>query len=71
MVESRLGVAIVGGPETVRRKMREFLALTGVDEVIITSDVYGQAARLESFEIVAAAMKEITVAVDAQTVAPR
>jgi alkanesulfonate monooxygenase SsuD/methylene tetrahydromethanopterin reductase-like flavin-dependent oxidoreductase (luciferase family) len=62
MVESRLGVAIIGGPETVRRKLTEFLAATEVDEVIITSDVYGQKARLESFEIAAEAMKDVTAA---------
>ena len=64
MVESRLGVAIIGGPETVRRKLTEFLAATEVDEVIITSDVYGQKARLESFEIAAEAMKDVTAAMD-------
>ncbi len=62
-VESRLEVAIIGGPETVRRKLGEFLASTEADEVIITSDLYGQTARLESFEIAAGAMKDLTAAV--------
>jgi luciferase family oxidoreductase group 1 len=60
MVESRLGVAIIGGPETVERKLTDFLAATEVDEIIITSDVYGLQARLESFEIAGAAMKKVT-----------
>ena len=62
MVESRLGVAVIGGPETVHRRFSEFLAATDVDEIIITSDVYGQTARLESFEIAADAMKQVTAA---------
>ena len=68
MVESRLGVAIIGGPETVRRKLTEFLDATEADEIIITSDVYGQTARLESFEIAAAAMKDVTTARDSEGV---
>ncbi|MEP7353985.1 MAG: LLM class flavin-dependent oxidoreductase [Acidobacteriota bacterium] len=54
VVESKLGVAIVGGPETVERKLARFLEDTQADEVMITTDVYDQAARLRSFEIVAA-----------------
>jgi luciferase family oxidoreductase group 1 len=58
MVESRLKVAVIGGPETVRRKLGEILAATEADELIFTSDLYGQTERLESFEIAASAMKE-------------
>lgn len=58
IVESKMRVAIVGGPETVRRKMAEFLRATRADEVIMTSDVYDHAKRLRSFEIAAAAMCE-------------
>ena len=59
MVQSKLRVAIVGGPETVCRRLAEFLKATEVDEVIFTSDVYEHAARLRSFEIAATAMKEL------------
>jgi luciferase family oxidoreductase group 1 len=59
-VESRLGVAVVGGPETVREKLARFLAETGVDEVIFTSDLYDYQKRLRSFEIAAEAMKSLT-----------
>ena len=62
IVESRLRVAIIGGPETVRRKLTEFLSATAADEIIITSDLYSQSARLASFEIAAAVMKDITPA---------
>ena len=59
MVESRLGVAVIGGPETVRQKLAAFLRQTQADEVMITSDVYEHAARLRSFEIAAQAWKEL------------
>jgi luciferase family oxidoreductase group 1 len=60
IVESKLNVAVVGGPETIRRKLRKFLADTQADELMITSDVYEHAARLRSFEIAATVMKSVT-----------
>ncbi len=56
MVQRKLGLAVIGGPETVRRKLEALVANTGVDEIIFTCDVYRQADRLRSFEIVAEAM---------------
>jgi luciferase family oxidoreductase group 1 len=57
LVESRLSVAVTGGPETVRNKLNHLLQETGADELIFTSDLYDHARRLRSFEIAAGAMK--------------
>jgi luciferase family oxidoreductase group 1 len=57
LVESRNAVAVVGGPETVTRKLGDFLRATGVDEVIFTSDLYDHGRRLRSFEIAAESMR--------------
>jgi len=54
-VTSHLGVAIIGGPATVKRRLEQFLEQTGADELMITSDFYDPADRLRSFEIVAEA----------------
>ncbi|MEP7367848.1 MAG: LLM class flavin-dependent oxidoreductase [Acidobacteriota bacterium] len=59
IVESKMAVALVGGPDTIRHKAAEFVRATGVDEVIFTSDIYDHAARLRSFEIGAEAMKSV------------
>lgn len=56
-VESRLSAAVIGGPDTVRRKLARFLDETRVDELIFTSDLYEHHLRLRSFEIAAQAMK--------------
>ncbi|MDB5535420.1 MAG: alkane 1-monooxygenase [Devosia sp.] len=48
---------IVGAPDTVRAGMAAFVAETGVDELIIVSDVYDHSARLRSFELIAAAQQ--------------
>ncbi len=50
-LEPMLSMAIVGGPETVRRRLREFIATTGADEIIIASQLFDHAARLRSYEI--------------------
>ena len=55
-VEHTLRMAIVGGPETVRRKLDEFVAITKADEVIISANIHDHAARIRSYEIVAEAM---------------
>jgi luciferase family oxidoreductase group 1 len=59
LVESRFGAAIIGGPETVQRKLAEFLRETEANELIFTSDLYEPLLRLRSFEIVADAMKKL------------
>ena len=50
-----LARSIVGSPETVGAGMRALVDETGADELIIVSDVYDHAARLRSFELIAAA----------------
>ena len=52
-VETHLGVAVIGGPKTVERKLREFLQLTQANELILHSDFYRVEDRLHSYEMVA------------------
>jgi luciferase family oxidoreductase group 1 len=52
-VESHLGAAIIGGPATVERKLREFIKSTDANELILHSDFYRIEDRLRSYEIVA------------------
>jgi luciferase family oxidoreductase group 1 len=58
-VESRLGAAVIGGPETVRQKLADFVAATQADELIFVSDLYDHERRLRSFEIAAQAMASV------------
>jgi luciferase family oxidoreductase group 1 len=59
MVESRLSVAAIGGPQTIRTQLAAFFRATQADEVMFTSDVYEHSARLRSFELAAQAMQEL------------
>ena len=53
MLASALSCSAVGGPETVRAGLRAFIDRTGVDEVIVTAQIFDHQARLRSFEIAA------------------
>jgi len=57
VVQSRMAVAVVGGPATVRLGMDRLLRETGADELVLVSDLYEHTRRLRSFEIAAEAMR--------------
>jgi luciferase family oxidoreductase group 1 len=50
-VEHAMRYAAIGSPETVAERIRAFLDLTHVDELIVTSQIYDHAARLRSYEL--------------------
>ena len=50
----RTRVSFVGSPATVSAEMRDFIARTGADELIVVAHIYDHAARLRSYEIAAA-----------------
>jgi luciferase family oxidoreductase group 1 len=53
LLDDYMSLAVIGGPETVRRGLQAFIARTEADELMITSAMFDPAARLRSFEIVA------------------
>jgi luciferase family oxidoreductase group 1 len=53
MLNEVLSASAVGSPQTVRAGLESFIARTGADELMITSQVYDHAARLRSYEITA------------------
>jgi luciferase family oxidoreductase group 1 len=59
LVQSKLSAAIIGDAKTVERRIAEFASSTGIDEIIINSDVFEHAKRLRSYEIVAGVMKKL------------
>lgn len=56
-VNSFLGMAAVGGPEKVERRLTQIIEQTQADELIFTGDLYDQADRLRSFELLAGVFK--------------
>ena len=60
-VESRLGAAIVGSEATVKAGLEKLVRDTGADEVIVVTDTYEHADRLQSYERVAGVAAQIDV----------
>jgi luciferase family oxidoreductase group 1 len=55
LIDRTLRYAVVGDPDQVAAGMKSFQERTGVDELMITAQIYDHTARLRSFEIAAAA----------------
>ena len=59
LLERALGPgSIVGAPDAVGRGLKEFVAATGADELMVTAQIHDHAARLRSFELTAEAARE-------------
>lgn len=50
-VEHTLRYAVVGGPDTAKARMRDFIAETGADEIIISMPIHAIGARLKSVQL--------------------
>jgi luciferase family oxidoreductase group 1 len=59
--------AIVGGPETVRCGLDDFIRRTGTDELMVTANIFDHAKRKRSFEIVAEVHGGMIKAIAAQS----
>ena len=55
ILDDALGCAIVGGRDTVRRGLDDFIHRTGADELMVTANIFDHSKRKRSFEIVAEA----------------
>ena len=60
-VESKLGAAIVGSNATVKAGLEKLVSDTGADEVIVVTDTYEHADRLQSYKRVAEVAAAIPV----------
>jgi luciferase family oxidoreductase group 1 len=59
-VESKLGAAIVGSNATVKAGLEKLVGETGADELIVVTDTYEHADRLQSYRRVAEVASSIT-----------
>ena len=55
MIDAALACSAVGSPETVRATMDAFIARTGADELMVTSQIWDPVARVRSIELLAQA----------------
>ena len=62
MLQQVLSCTAIGAPEAVRGQIGAFVARTGADELMLTSQTFDHAARLRSFEIAAQVRDELAKA---------
>lgn len=55
-----LKYSFVGGPETIKAKLQDFVARTGINEIMVTSHIYDHQARLNSYKLFADILKQNT-----------
>lgn len=58
-VMQMLAYSFIGGPDKITQDMQSFLQQTGVNEIMATSHIYDQAARLHSYRIFADIMRKV------------
>jgi luciferase family oxidoreductase group 1 len=62
MLDQTLSCRIVGTQETVEQGLKNFIAHTGTDEIIVTGQIFDHTARKRSFEIAAMARDNLAAA---------
>lgn len=60
-LQQMLKYSFVGDPESVKQQTREFLKLTGVDELMVVGNIYDHQDRVRSFELFSEVMKSINL----------
>jgi alkanesulfonate monooxygenase SsuD/methylene tetrahydromethanopterin reductase-like flavin-dependent oxidoreductase (luciferase family) len=54
----RARYTVIGSPNSVRQRLREIIAETDCDELIVVSQIYEHSARLRSYELVSEIFKD-------------
>jgi alkanesulfonate monooxygenase SsuD/methylene tetrahydromethanopterin reductase-like flavin-dependent oxidoreductase (luciferase family) len=50
-VNSMMACTFTGGKDTLRNKLSQFISETGIDELMVSSNIYDRDAKLKSFSI--------------------
>lgn len=58
-LSQKFSASIIGSPDTIREKLKRFLAETEADELMINAQIYSHADRLRSYEIAADVLKKL------------
>jgi alkanesulfonate monooxygenase SsuD/methylene tetrahydromethanopterin reductase-like flavin-dependent oxidoreductase (luciferase family) len=57
MASQMLVYSFIGSPKTIGKNIEKFVAENKIDEIMITSNIFDQQAKLDSFELFAKVMK--------------
>lgn len=59
--ESMLAYSFIGGPETLKEDLSEFIAMSDIDELMVVSHIFDHQERLKSYTILSDVMKRLEV----------
>jgi luciferase family oxidoreductase group 1 len=62
-VNHMLAYSFTGSPSTIKDQLSLFISQTGINEIMATSHIYDQDARIRSYELFASAMKTVKIVV--------
>lgn len=57
-IQNMMACTFIGNKETIKEDLLHFIQSTGIDELMITTNIYDHEARLKSFEMVAEIMEQ-------------
>ncbi|MFC4875049.1 LLM class flavin-dependent oxidoreductase [Negadavirga shengliensis] len=60
-IKNMMAYSFIGNKKTVGAALEEFIQATGVDEIMVTTNIYDHGDRLRSFELVSEIFKEMKV----------
>ena len=59
VAKEMLQLSFIGSPGTIKTKVKDFSKKTGMDEIMVISNIYDQEAKLHSYKLFADVMKRI------------
>lgn len=58
-IQHMMAYTFIGSPTTVKNQLEKFVTQSGIDELMVTTNIYDQNERLKSYELVAEVMHEL------------
>ena len=58
-IQHMMAYTFIGSPTTVKNQLEKFISQSGVDELMVTTNIYNQEDRLRSYELLAEVMLEL------------
>jgi luciferase family oxidoreductase group 1 len=56
MIQQMLSLSFIGSPRTIKKDLKDFVAQTEIDEIMIISNIYNQQAKIHSYKLFAELM---------------
>jgi luciferase family oxidoreductase group 1 len=58
-IQHMMSYTFIGSPSTVKKQLEKFITQSGIDELMVTTNIYDQEDRLKSYELLAEVMHQL------------